>query len=308
MEDILIIGGSYFAGRVFVEGLLTQEKYNVFVFNRGNLPLGFNDVTELVGDRNNEDLIKNEIPIKDWSVIVDFCAYEPDHVQKLINSIQGNVNHYIFISTTSVYEDTDKLPVDEDSPKLMHPQPELGEYANYGYDKWQAERMAINLCEKKGIPYTILRPAIIYGKYNYAPRETFLFELVHKDEPLVVPDPDMTLFSFVWVVDLARIVFRCMSHENVFNHSFNVSSPEQISYTDLVKILKEITGKEIQTTKIRTAEIARLGLPLPFPPDRKLVYAGSKISQLLDFQYTPFVEGMHLTYKYFKWLKQQRKE
>ena len=59
---------------------------------------------------------------------------------------------------------------------------------------------------------------------------------------------------------------------------------------------------------MRTAEIARLGLPLPFPPDRKLVYAGSNISQLLGFQYTPFDEGMRLTHKYFNWLKQKRKE
>jgi len=307
MKDILIIGGSYFAGRVLVEGLVNKKGYNIFVFNRGNVPLGYKGVTELTGDRNDENQIKKKIPKRNWFAVVDFCAYEPHQVEKLITSIPGNMGHYILLSTTSVYEDTDKLPVDEDSPKLTHSQPELGQYANYGYHKWLAERMLFDLCENKGIPYTILRPAIIYGKYNYAPRETFLFELVYKEVPLVIPDPDMTLFSFVWVVDLARVIFRCISNEKVFNNSFNVSSPEQISYTDLVEVLKEITGKEIQTTKMSIAEITQMGLPLPFPPDRKLVYTGSRIAKSLDFQYTPFIEGMKMTYQYFEWTKQRQK-
>lgn len=307
MKDILIIGGSYFAGRVFVEGLIKKEDYNIFIFNRGNLPLGFKGVTELVGDRNDEDCIKNEIPARQWYAVVDFCAYEPVQVEKLIRSIQGDIAHYILISTTSVYEDNTALPINEEAPKIVHPQPELGEYANYGFDKWRAECTATELCTAKGIPLTIFRPSIIYGKYNYAPRERFFFELITKGEPLVMPDPDLTIFTFVWVVDLARVIFRCISNEKVFNNSFNVSSPEQISYTDLVEILKEITGKEIQTTKMSIAEITQMGLPLPFPPDRKLVYTGSSIAKILDFQYTPFIEGMKMTYKYFEWTKQRQK-
>lgn len=307
MKDILIIGGSYFAGRVFVEGLTKKEEYNIFVFNRGRVPLGFAKVTELVGDRNVEEQIREVIPQKGWYAVVDFCAYSPDHVEKLIRSIPGNVAHYILISTTSIYEDSVILPINEDAAKLSRPQPELGEYANYGFDKWRAERKAVDLCFKKEIPYTILRPAIIYGKYNYAPRETYFFELIEQDKPVVIPENDLPLFSFLWVVDLARIIFRCMHNESIFNYEFNACSPELISYRRLIEVLEEIIGKQIRTMRMGIDEIYQKGFPLPFPLDKHLIYSGSRIAKALEFQYTPFLEGMRGTYNYFKWAKQSQK-
>ena len=38
-QNILIIGGSYFIGRVFVEELLKLQKFSIYVLNRGKMPL-----------------------------------------------------------------------------------------------------------------------------------------------------------------------------------------------------------------------------------------------------------------------------
>jgi len=49
------------------------------------------------------------------------------------------------------------------------------------------------LCQDAHIPYTSLRPTIIYGKYNYAPRETYFFDLVKKGGMIVLPDEDLQM-------------------------------------------------------------------------------------------------------------------
>jgi nucleoside-diphosphate-sugar epimerase len=39
MKNLLVIGGSYFVGRVFIEELLNNTEYNLYVMNRGRIPL-----------------------------------------------------------------------------------------------------------------------------------------------------------------------------------------------------------------------------------------------------------------------------
>jgi len=307
MKNILIIGGSYFAGRILVEELINEEGYSIYVFNRGNRPLKMEKVSELVGDREKKDDIRTVIPAKEWDVLVDFCAYAPEHISTMIANLPGTVKQYIYISTTTVYENTLDLPVREDASKLSKPQPELGHYSDYGLKKWLAEQKLESECKGRQIAYTTLRPSIVYGEYNYAPRETYFFDLIRDNKPVVIPEMGLAMFSFVWVVDLARVIIGCLGNGGVFNQAFNVAAEDLVSYPRLVEVLKEISGKEIQTVRLGMDEINRRRIPLPFPLDDHLIYSGGRIQEALGFQYTPFVEGMRKTYKYYEMVQQARK-
>jgi len=304
MKNILIIGGSYFAGRILVEELLQKKNYNIYVYNRGNMPLNRGDVTELVGDRDDEQRIKKVIPDRDWDALIDFCAYAPEQIEKMIRAVPGNIRHYIFISTTTVNENVLNLPIKEDAQKLSAIQPELGQYADYGYNKWLSECKLEEKCVQNGIPYTSLRPAIIFGEYNYAPRETYFFDLIRDNKRIFLPDNELALFSFVWVVDLARIIEQCIGNGKVFNQAFNVAGEELVSYKRLMEVFEEICEKKIKTSKMSIALINKKGIPLPFPLDSHLVYSGRKIEKVLDFEYTPFVAAMKKTYEYYQLVQQ----
>ncbi len=307
MQNILIIGGSYFAGRVLVENLIREGNYNIFVYNRGRVPLRLKEVTEIVGDRDDESRIRHAIPDKDWHALVDFCAYTPDHIGKMIRSLPGALNHYIYISTTTVYKNTWDLPITEESPKLAGKQPELGAYADYGYNKWLAEMKLNQECEKRNIAFTSLRPSIIYGKYNYAPRESYFFDLIRNNKPVIIPDNELALFSFVRVEDVAKIIMGCIGNEKIFNQALNVSAEELVSYRRLVEVFEEISGKKLNIVKMKIRDIDAQKIPLPFPLDAHLVYSGRKIKQLLQFEYTPFAYGMKKTYEYYQRLQERKK-
>lgn len=303
MKNILIIGGSYFAGRVLVERLLKDGRHRVFIFNRGNVPMPHQGLTCLVGDREQPDQIKAGIPENAWHAVVDFCAYTPEHVRDLIHSLPGTVSHYFFISTTTIYEQTNYVSIAEEAPKLKAPQPELGHYADYGFNKWRAEKEVASLCDAKNIHYTIFRPAIIYGPYNYAPRESYFFDLIEKGREIVIPDNDLPRFSFLWVVDLANIILKCAGNENAFGEAFNVCGPEQVTYQMLIEILEKISEKKIVVQKMSAADIDAQQIPLPFPLDHQLVYSNDKIKKTIDYTFTPFEKGMAITYQFFKQTK-----
>jgi len=299
MKNILIVGGSYFAGKIFVEELIKENKYNIHVFNRGNRPLN-KDITEIKGDRENTENIKNNIPDMEWDVLVDFCAYNPDHISKMINNLPGTLKHYIFISTTSIYKTGLDIPVTEEAPKLTASQPELGPYADYGYHKWLAECRLKEDCTKKGIAFTCLRPSIIYGEYNYAPRETWFFDQIRDEKEIVLPDPGLALFSFVYVVDLAHILIKSILNKNMFGREFNVASEELISYLKFYDILRKISGKDFKIDTMNFETINNKRIEIPFPPDLHLVYSGRKLQEILNFKFIPFIDGMKQTYNYYQ--------
>lgn len=302
MKNILIIGGSYFVGRVFVEELVKEGGYSIYVVNRGNVPLNMEGVHEIACDRNDVDGLRHKLSPLDWHAVVDFCAYESRDIKNLLSVLpEDSFEQYIYISTTSIYKDTLQLPVKEDSPKLTGPQPELGpQMASYAFNKWLAELELMKQCSQLKCHYTSLRPAIIYGKYNYAPRESWFFDMIHQGKTIILPDNKLTLFRFVSVWDVAKIIIACLGNEKVFDRAFNLSAEDLVSYRWFVEALKEITGKRITTRTESIETIDQQRIPLPFPLDKHLIYSGDLIQDVLGFQYTPFTEGMRQTYKYYK--------
>jgi nucleoside-diphosphate-sugar epimerase len=301
MRDVLILGGSYFVGRVFLEELLKRGGYRIHVLNRGNIPIRRDEVVEIVCDRHDLEGMKSLLPSKEWHTVVDFCAYTREDIAGSLSVLTADrIGRYLYISTASVYAHTSDLPIGEDAPKLTGPQPELGPIADYGYNKWLAELELRSTCDESGVSHISIRPAIIYGKYNYAPRESYFFDLIVKDEPIVIPENGLSLFSFVSVWDVARIIIGCMEKDFTTGQAFNASSGDLVSYDRLVQVFEKVTGKRLRVEHRSVEEIDNLQIPLPFPLIEHLVYDGTRVQKALDFQYTSLLNGMGEAYRYYK--------
>jgi 2'-hydroxyisoflavone reductase len=298
---LLVIGGSYFVGRVFVETLAAGADYRIVVVNRGNRPLRLGGVEEIACDRNRTSRLREALPQLPWHAVVDSCGYSPKDVRDAVLALsRGSIGHYIFISTTSVYAPTRALPVREDAPKLSGPQPELGPAADYGFQKWLSEQTVATHGRQLEFPFTCLRPAIIYGQYNYAPRESYFFDLIDRNQWVTLPDNDLALFRFVSVWDVADAIALSMGNPKTFGKAFNLSAEELVSYARLVEVLEAVMGRKIRTRTMSVAEIDAKGIPLPFPLDSHLIYSGDLIRETLGFRYTSFLAGMQKTYAWYR--------
>ena len=300
MRSVLVIGGSYFAGRVFVEQLSEDNGTSLCVLNRGSRPLGVAGLREIACDRNDTARLKGMLSGQSWEAVVDFCGYTPQDVRSVLAALPpGSVGHYLFVSTVSGYAPTRKLPVKENAAKLAAAQPELGPAANYGYEKWLAEKALSGLCREASIPLTCLRPTIIYGKYNYAPRESYFFDSILAGRTLVVPEGDLPLFQFVSVWDVARIITMCLCNPEVHNQVFNLSAEELVSYGRFIEVVEAVSRRRATVRALNVAEIERNRIPLPFPLASHLIYDGTLIQKTLSFAYTPFVSGMEKAYAWY---------
>ena len=75
---ILVLGGSYFFGRVFV--MEAAKEHDITVVNRGTYSMEAFGVTQLKGDRKDTDFLKTITG--DYDVLVDFCGYQKGDVSR----------------------------------------------------------------------------------------------------------------------------------------------------------------------------------------------------------------------------------
>ena len=172
---ILVIGGSYFFGRVFV--MLAAKEHDVTVLNRGTYSVEQLGAKQITGDRKDAAVWRS---VEDnYDCVVDFCAYEERDIAKVLENMPGNIRQYVFISTVDVYQRGISGLKGEETPLETRPLP--GEAGAYIAGKVALEREVREECAGRGIACTILRPAILYGPLNYAPRESVYIRLLARN-------------------------------------------------------------------------------------------------------------------------------
>lgn len=296
-KQVLVIGGSYFAGRVFSILATQSGDYQLHVVNRGRFPLKLEHVTQYQCDRHDTEKLRHLLPADIvFDTVVDFCAYMPGDVSGIVEILPERIRQYILISTCSVYRPM-AGQCREDDPVITGS--DGSENGDYVFAKVQLEAELQRLCGAGKTACTILRPAFIYGPYNYAPRESVLVQLIVKGIPLPVPADATSRFQMVYVYDVAKALLCSIGDTRTYGEIYNLAAPEQIGYEQLMDVLEHCHGTDLERLCLPEQQLREMGAPLPFPTSGDELYNGEKFAETMDFSYTPFSEGMKHTYDAF---------
>lgn len=293
---ILVIGGSYFFGRVFV--MLAAKEHDVTVVNRGTYSMAELGAKQMTGDRRDAALWR--ACKEDYDVIVDFCAYEKGDIARVLQNMPSKVRQYIFISTVDVYERGEKSLKREDAALETRALP--GEAGAYIAGKVALEGEIREECAGKGIEYTVLRPAVIYGPFNYAPRESAYIRLMVQEHVLPHVTDATGRFQFVYVKDAAEAVMKCLLNPRAYGQAYNLCQEQDITYDAFFEALKAASDDAPEELPMTIEEAAANGLPLPFPvtEEESELYSNEKGRDELEISYLDFAEGMARTYRAFR--------
>ena len=301
MKRVLIIGGSYFTGRVFAM-IASQKGYKLSFINRGTYSMSFLEGFEQEFKCDRHDIPGlAALPEGRYDAIVDFCAYEPGDVSKLLRSLKAKAPQYILLSTADVYDREIRTPKDETTPLQDH----LGNCmaADYMWNKRNLELEAKATCDQLGMGLTILRPAFIYGPFNYAPRESFYVEKIVKGEAIPVPSDSDSEWNMVFVTDVARAICACIEQQDkAIGQAYNLSAPEVLTYELYMAVLRKVSDRGFTEYPVTVAEVFEKNLPLPFPlmKSESELFIGKKIQEQLGVEYSPIETGMQKAFNSFK--------
>jgi 2'-hydroxyisoflavone reductase len=198
---VLILGGREFLGKHIVDSFLSKG-YEVTLFNRCQTnPEWFSELETIKGDREKDLYLLKE---RSWDVVVDTCGYHPLNLEQAAKTFSKNVDHYIFISSCSVYdhypnervlnEDAQIVNLDLDMDKLEP----MGK--DYGACKYLSER-AIE--ESFSGLITHIRPGLIVGPYDTTARFPYWIKRLDKGGDVLAPSSPSVGTQFIDARDLA---------------------------------------------------------------------------------------------------------
>ncbi|GHU82541.1 epimerase [Clostridia bacterium] len=238
-QKILVLGGSYFIGRAITRELL--KNYTVYTLNRGTKPNFHKKIITLKCDRHNQHEMKIVLDKHEFDCVVDVSGVTKEESEILISALNTNkVKAYVFISSSAVY-DVDNLtaPFKETNALATN-----SYWADYGTDKIASEEFLINHFVNTDISLTILRPPFVYGENNYAQRESFIFDRLYNDLPVVIPNEGKTRLQFIYAGDLAKTVYFFLQNPMTGTNIFNVGSSESVSVLEWVNFCAAVVNKK----------------------------------------------------------------
>jgi NADH dehydrogenase len=110
--------------------------------------------------------------------------------------------------------------------------------SNYYQSKWKAEELIRN----SSLEYVIIRPSVVFG-----PNDKFInmfADMIRRFPIIPIVGDGRYLLQPVYVGDLARILIASAESESAQNKTIEIGGPDQISFRDLIAIIKKILNKK----------------------------------------------------------------
>lgn len=176
--------------------------------------------------------------------------------QRLLEAarVSDSLQRFVYASSSSVYGEAETYPTTE----LMRPQPR----SPYGVTKLAAEHLCVLYAANFGVPTVSLRYFTVYG-----PRQRpdmaftrFLYKAYAGDRITIYGDGEQ-IRDFTFVDDIARGNMLAGTADVAPGSVLNVSGGSSHSVNDALRLIREITGRDLdlEYRETATGDVFRTG-------------------------------------------------
>lgn len=234
---LLVLGGTRFLGRSIVDEAVGRG-YDVTTFSRGRSGHPRPGAEALTGDRTSAAGLR-QLAGREWDAVIDTSVLAPAHVAASARLLAGQVGHYTYVSTISVYAGTPAQPVTEDSPLLDAPAdatqtlPEL----DYGRLKAGSERAVSEAMPGRCL---LARPGLIVGPHENVGRLPWWLARFAAGGTVLAPGSPGRPLRVTDVRDLAAWLVD--NTRRRIPGAVNIPGPEGTTLGDLLAACARVTG------------------------------------------------------------------
>ena len=301
MKTVLIIGGTRFVGRILIEKLLENASaYKITIFNRGisNKKLFQNEKTIefIYGDRETKDIA--QLFNRKWDIVIDFMGYYPDTLSYMLQYMHQHIGKYIFISTISVYdlENPSSIPIREQGKLLTWEAKDRTDtsWSSYGQRKVACEE---EIQKYKQLDHVILRPSLIYGKYDYTNRFYYWLYMIKNEKETEIPDEFEKPVNYTFSEDFAKVIIHFMQAKHQKN-VYNVVTHKAASLSTMFNKSKKWLDTSCTIVPVLKEEKFEFELPLWFPKEC-LEISSERLDTEFDLNFYSLEDSFQKTVEYY---------
>jgi nucleoside-diphosphate-sugar epimerase len=279
---VLVLGGTEFVGQAFVDDALARG-WSVTVFNRGTHrpPDG---VTALRGDRTAEGGLAALDGQGEWDVVVDTWSWAPTAVRDAARALAGRVDHYVYVSSRSVYAQPRPAgSAEAEGAPLVEASPDDGE-VDYARTKAGGELAAVAEFGERAL---LVRAGLILGPHENIGRLPWWLSRIARGGPVLAPGPADLDLQYIDARDLAAWSLDT-AQRGVGGPYDLVSSSGHTTMRELLETCVRVTGSDAELRWTEPATITAAGvqpwmdLPIWVPPGEDYAFFhGADVSKAL---------------------------
>jgi nucleoside-diphosphate-sugar epimerase len=305
MKILLIGGNGNISWHCTNEAVLAGHE--VWIMNRGvsthlrrTVP---SSVVKLIADIRNPISVKAVLGDTKFDVVADFLCQTTEHAQNDIELFKDRTDHFIFISSTAIYQKPiNVLPITESTPLQNR-------YWDYAKNKIASEETFLTAFRGQGFPITIIRPShtydtIIPEAVGYS--DWTVSQRMLDGKPILLHGDGSTLWTLTHAEDFARAFILLLGNASSVGHAFHITSDEWLTWRQITEIVAKSLGAQTpQYVFVPSENIyqqnTRLGETLLGHKMWCDIYDNTKIKSFAKGWQAkiPFREGIHRTLDWF---------
>lgn len=300
---VLFIGGT---GNISsaVSRLAVAKGIELFLCTRGQRPTEIAGARTIRADAGDTAALRDAIAGLQFDSVVNWIAFEPDHVERDIALFGGRTKQYVFISSASAYQKPPRSPFVVESTPLRNP------YWQYSRNKIACEERLMRAYREHAFPVTIVRPSLTYdtvlpiaiGGWGCAT----LLDRLKAGRRIIVHGDGTSLWTVTHADDFAHGFVPLLGHPLSLGESYHITSDESLTWTRIYDTIAEALGVAANAVYIPSEYIARvdaeMGAGLLGDKAHSVIFDNSKIRRLVPgfFAAIPFHEGIRRTIAWFE--------
>ncbi|UCG02347.1 MAG: NAD(P)-dependent oxidoreductase [Candidatus Heimdallarchaeota archaeon] len=269
---ILVTGATGFIGNAFVQALIAERTdYDVYSavrkssniedlekFNVKFIDFDLTDFTTFGSAVEGMDIVVHfASPYKNWNRAPEDILFSRNVVatQKLAEAcLDGQIQHFVYCSTTEalgkVINGTEESDYNPDEI--------------YGKTKMEAEKILIEMQERRGFPLTIARPTGVIGFGDCFPFTDLILAVEKKLIllPKFLPGSGKGTIHWTDIEDIVQGFIKIIEKpEKSIGQIYNLASNQAQTWNEVVKTICNSLGLKSSTYHIPVF-LARIGVPL----------------------------------------------
>ena len=269
---ILIVGGNRFVGAdVVSHAVMEGHDVTVAALDPPNIRAR-KHVRFVQANRNNAKELTAGFKGLEFDAVLDNIAFVPENVEILMDVLKGRIGRYVLTSTVDIYPRDISCFINAEKHEVLNPSDLDGCPKEEKY--LRGKRGCEKVLRKSGLPWTVIRPAIVYGLTDPIPpaprmlrglhvrygRSLFFPSRVIDGGPILLRRNDRRVFRLANSQDVANALLLVAQHPEAVGKAFNVAGDEIWTSARLIHALCNAAGTEPNIVRVSNEELDEAGL------------------------------------------------